>query len=59
MDGIALSVKFGDLITADRRILNEENESRGGLKKNALFVQDDFTNWIQSYPVKQKKHRKQ
>ena len=36
-----------------KTILNVENESRGG-HKNALIVQDDFTNWIHSFPMKTK-----
>ena len=51
MDGIAFSTKFRDLITADHIMLNVENESRCGLD-NALIVQDDFANVIQSYPMK-------
>ena len=50
-DGIAPSTQFGDLTTAEHKILNVENASRCG-HKNAVIVQDDFTNWIQSYPMK-------
>ena len=53
MDGIALSSKYGDLITADHKIRNVENVSRCG-HRNALIVQDDFTKWIQSYLMKTK-----
>ena len=53
VDGIAPSTKFGDLVTADHKIRNVEKESRCG-HKDALIVQDDFTNWIQSYPMKTK-----
>ena len=53
VDGSAFSPKFGDLITADHKLLNVENESRCG-HKNAPTVRDDFTNWIQSYPMKTK-----
>ena len=53
VDGIAPSTKFGDIITADHKILNVENGSRGG-HKNALVVQDNFTDWTQSYPMKTK-----
>ena len=35
--------RYQDLITADNKILKVENESRCG-HKNALIVQDDFTN---------------
>ena len=54
MDGTDFSTKVGDLITADHKILNVENESRCG-HRNALIVQDDFTNWIQSYLMKKTK----
>ena len=43
--------KFGDLTTADHKVLNEE----GGLRNNhqyAVVVQDLATQWIQSYPCK-------
>ena len=51
VDGMSLSTKFGDLITADHKCLSVENEWRCG-HKNATIEQDDFTNWIQSYPMK-------
>ena len=51
MDGIAPSTKYGDLISTDHKILNVENESRCG-HTVALIVQDDFTDWIQSSPMK-------
>ena len=35
VDGIALSTKFGDLITANHKILKVENESRRGHKKRS------------------------
>ena len=35
------------------KILNAENESRSG-QKNVHIVQDDFTNWIEGYPMKAK-----
>ena len=50
-DGIAPSTRFEDMITADHKILNVGIESRCG-HRNALIVQDDFTNSIQSYPTK-------
>ena len=40
--------KFGDLITADHKVLNEEGESRNNLR-HAVVVQDLATQWIQSY----------
>ena len=45
--------KFGDLITADHKVLNDGGE----LEKNhryAVVVQDLATQWIQSYPCKTK-----
>ena len=46
VDGIAPSV--------DHKFLEVENESRCGHKKNATVVQDNFTNWMQRYPMKTK-----
>ena len=45
--------KFGDLITADHKVLNEEGESRNN-HRYAVVVQDLTTQWIQSYPCKTK-----
>ena len=44
---ILRATKFGDIITADHEILNEEREPR-----YAIVVQDFATQWIQSYPWK-------
>ena len=44
---------FGDLITADRKVLSENCESRNN-HRNAVVVQDLATQWIQSYPCKTK-----
>ena len=41
--------KFGDLTTADHKILNEGTESRNN-HRYAVVVQDLATQWIQSYP---------
>ena len=49
--------KFGDLITVDHRALNEGNESRHN-HRYSIVVQDLPTQWIQSYPCKQKLLRK-
>ena len=40
--------KFGDLITADHKILSEESESRNN-HRYAIVVQDLATQWLQSY----------
>ena len=40
---------FGDLITADPKILSEEGESRNN-HRYAVVVEDLATQWLQSYP---------
>ena len=45
--------KFGDLITADHKVLSENCESRNN-HRYAIVVQDLATQWIQSYPCKTK-----
>ena len=42
---------FGDLITADHKVLSENCESRNN-HRYAIVVQDLATQWIQSYPCK-------
>ena len=42
---------FGDLITADHKVLSEGCESRHN-HRYAVVVQDLATQWIQSYPCK-------
>ena len=44
---------FGDLITADHKVLSENCESRNH-HRYAVVVQDLATQWIQSYPCKTK-----
>ena len=44
---------FGDLITADHKVLGENCESRNN-HRYAIVVQDLATQWIQSYPCKTK-----
>ena len=44
---------FGDLNTADRKVLSEGRESRNN-HRYAVVVQDLATQWIQSYPCKTK-----
>ena len=44
---------FGDLITADHTVLSEGCESRNN-HRYAVVVQDLATQWIQSYPCKNK-----
>ena len=45
--------KFGDLITADHKVLSENCESRNN-HRHAVVVQDLATQWIQSYPCRNK-----
>ena len=42
---------FGDLITADRKVLSDNCESRNN-HRYAVVVQDLATQWIQAYPCK-------
>ena len=44
---------FGDLTTADHKVLSESCESRNN-HRYAIVVQDLATQWIQSYPCKTK-----
>ena len=44
---------FGELITADHKVLSESCESRNN-HRYAIVVQDLATQWIQSYPCKTK-----
>ena len=44
---------FGDLITADHKVLSEESESRNN-HRYAVVVQDSANQWLQSYPCKTK-----
>ena len=46
---IPRAIEFGDLITADHKILNDGGESRNN-QRYAVVVQDLATQWIQSYP---------
>ena len=45
--------KFGDLITADHKVLSDKCESRKN-HRYAVVVQDLATQWIQAYPCKNK-----
>ena len=44
---------FGDLITADHKVLSESCESRNN-HRYAIVVQDLATQWVQAYPCKTK-----
>ena len=45
--------KFGDLITADHKVLSDNCKSRNN-HRYAVVVQDLATQWIQAYPCKNK-----
>ena len=45
--------KFGDLITADHKVLSDNCESRNN-HRYAVVVQDLATQWIQAYPCRTK-----
>ena len=45
--------KFGDLVTADHKVLNEGCDSRDN-QRYAVVVQDLATQWIQSFPSETK-----
>ena len=44
---------FGDLITADHKVLSDDNKSRNN-HRYAVVVQDLATQWLQSYPCRTK-----
>ena len=48
---------FGDLISADHKVLSEESESLNN-HRYAVMVQDLATQWLQSYPCKTKLPRR-
>ena len=47
------SENFGDLVTADHKVLSDNCESRNN-HRYAVVVQDLATQWIQAYPCKNK-----
>ena len=52
-DALPPAANFGDLITADHKVLGDTCESRNN-HRYAVVVQDLATQWIQSYPCKNK-----
>ena len=52
-DALLRAEKFGDLITADHKVLSDNCESRNN-HRYAVVVQDLATQWIQAYPCKNK-----
>ena len=52
-ESVLRAQKFGDLITADHKVLSDNCESRNN-HRYAVVVQDLATQWIQAYPCKTK-----
>ena len=52
-EAVPRAVNFGDLITADHKVLSDNCESRNS-HRYAVVVQDVATQWIQAYPCKNK-----
>ena len=52
-EAVPRAVNFGDLITADHKVLSDNCESRN-YHRYAVVVQDLATQWIQAYPCKNK-----
>ena len=50
---VPLAENFGDLITADHKVLSDNCEPRNN-HRYAVVVQDLATKWIQAYPCKNK-----
>ena len=52
-EAVPRAVNFGDMITADHKVLSDNCESRNN-HRYAVVVQDLATQWIQAYPCKNK-----
>ena len=52
-EALPRAANFGDLITADHKVLSDNCESRNN-HRYAVVVQDLATQWIQVYPCKNK-----
>ena len=52
-EAVPRAVNFGDLITADHKVLSDNCESRNN-HRYAVVVQDLATQWIQAFPCKNK-----
>ena len=57
-EAVPRAANFGDLITADHKVLSDNCESRNN-HRYAVVVQDLATQWIQAYPCKKKKKTSQ
>ena len=56
-EAVPRAANFGDLKTADHKVLSDNCESRNN-HRYAVVVQDLATQWIQAYPCKTKLHKK-
>ena len=56
-EAVPRAENFGHLITADHKVLSDNSESRNN-HRYAVVVQDLATQWIQSYPCKNKNLKK-
>ena len=56
-EAVPRAVNFGDLITADHKVLSDNCEFRNN-HRYAAVVQDLATQWIQAYPCKNKTSQK-
>ena len=52
-EAVPRAANFGDLITADHKVLSDNCESRNN-HRYAVVVQDVVTQWIQTYPCQNK-----
>ena len=52
-EAVPRAANFGDLMTADHKVLSDNCESRNK-HRYAVVVQDLATQWIQAYPCKNK-----
>ena len=52
-DDLPKPKKFADSITADHKVLNDDDKSRS-FDKLALIIQDRFTQWLQAFAFKTK-----
>ena len=52
-EAVLRAANFGDLMTADHKVLSDNCESRNN-HRYAVVVQDLATQWIQAYPCKTK-----
>ena len=52
-EAVPRAVNFGDLISADHKVLSDNCESRNN-HRHAVVVQDLATQWIQAYPCRNK-----